>query len=130
MKQIWIVDDDEEMIRAVQLMLKLLDCEVTYFLSPRQAAREFLAGRRPELLILDINMPEVTGIDVLEFLRRRPELDDLPIVMLSTEAADMQVDQALALGADAYVTKPVSVEELGAAMQKAFQARGKWKFLG
>lgn len=125
MNQIWIVDDDEEMIRAVQLMLKLLDCEVTYYLSPRLAAKEFLSGRRPDLLILDINMPEVTGIDVLEFLRRRPELDDLPIVMLSTETADLQVDQALSLGADAYVTKPVSVEELESAMQKAFQSRGK-----
>ena len=130
MKQIWIVDDDQEMARAVQLMLKLLDCEVTYFLSPRQAAREFLAGRRPDLLILDINMPEVTGIDMLEFLRRRPELNSLPIVMLSTEAADVQVDQALALGADAYITKPVSVDELEAAMQKAYQVRGKLKFLG
>jgi CheY-like chemotaxis protein len=101
MKRIWIVDDDEEMIRAVQMMLKLLDCEVTYYLSPRQAAKEFLASRRPDLLILDINMPEVTGIDLLEFLRRKPELNDLPIIMLSTETADVQVDQALALGADA-----------------------------
>jgi len=120
MKQIWIVDDDQEMARAVQLMLKLLDCEVTYFLSPRQAAREFLAGRRPDLLILDIQMPEVTGIDLLEFLRRRSEWKELPVIMLSSEAADLQVDQALALGADAYLTKPVSLQELEVAIQKAF----------
>ena len=113
------------MARAVQLMLKLLDCRVMYYLNPRLAAREFLAGKRPDLLILDIRMPEVSGIDVLEFLRRRRELDDLPIVMLSTEAADVQVDQALALGADAYVTKPVSLDELEIAIQKASQARGK-----
>jgi len=125
MDQIWIVDDDEEMAQAVRLMLKLLDCQVKHFLNPRLAAKEFLAGKRPDLLILDIRMPEVSGIDVLEFLRRRPELDDLPIVMLSTEAADVQVDQALALGADAYVTKPVSMDELEAAMGKACQARFK-----
>ena len=120
MKQVWIVDDDEEMIRAVQMMLKLLDCEASFFLNARQAAREFLAGRRPDLLILDIQMPEVTGIDLLEFLRRRSEWKELPVIMLSSEAADLQVDQALALGADAYLTKPVSLQELEVAIQKAF----------
>jgi len=68
-------------------------------------------------------MPEVTGIDLLEFLRRREERKDLPIFMLTTEAADVMVDRALEIGADAYVTKPVSIEELEAAMQKAFAAR-------
>lgn len=121
MKQIWIVDDDEEMARAVTLMLKLLDGEVRHFLHPRLAAREFLDGKRPDLLILDINMPEVTGIMMLEFVRRRPELQNLPVIMLSSEATDIQIDEALNLGADAYVTKPVSIDELERAMQAAFQ---------
>lgn len=125
MKTVWIVDDDEEMIRAVQLMLKLLKCETRHFLGARPAAQAILAGQTPDLLILDINMPEVSGLDMLEFLRRRRETLDLPIVMLSTEAADVQVDRALAMGADAYVTKPVSLEELEAAMQKALKARGR-----
>ncbi len=121
MKQIWIVDDDEEMARAVTLMLKLLDGEARHFLHPRLAAREFLDGKRPDLLILDINMPEVTGIMMLEFVRRRPELQNLPVIMLSSEATDIQIDEALNLGADAYVTKPVSIDELEQAMQAAFQ---------
>jgi two-component system KDP operon response regulator KdpE len=125
MKKIWIVDDDEEMIRAVQLMLKLLQCETRSFLGARPAAQAILAGEVPDLLILDINMPEVSGLDMLEFLRRRQETLALPIVMLSTEAADVQVDRALAMGADAYVTKPVSLEELETAMQKAFKAHGR-----
>jgi two-component system chemotaxis response regulator CheY len=112
MKQVWIVDDDEEMGSAVGLMLKLLDCETKAFLSARPAAQALLTGTQPDLLILDINMPEVTGIDMLEFLRRRPEWKDLPIVMLSSEAADVTVDRALALGADAYTMKPVTIEEL------------------
>ncbi len=121
MKKVWIVDDDEEMARAVTLMLKLLDAEAKHFLHPRIAAREFLNGNRPDLLVLDINMPEVTGIMMLEFVRRRPELQDLPVIMLSSEATDIQIDEALNLGADAYVTKPVSIEELEQAMQTAFQ---------
>ena len=120
MKQVWIVDDDEEMGRAVSLMLKLLDCETRTFLGARLAAQELLAGKQPDLLILDINMPEVSGIDMLEFLRRRPEWKNLPIIMLSTEAADVTVDEALALGADAYAMKPVTIEELEKAMSQAF----------
>ncbi|HSM70365.1 MAG TPA: response regulator [Anaerolineales bacterium] len=120
MKDIWTVDDDEEMSRAIGLMLKLLDCEVTTFYNVRSAAQLFASGRRPDLLILDINMPEVTGLDMVEFLRRRPETKHLPIVMLSSEVADTMVDRALELGADSYVTKPVSIEELEKAMATAF----------
>ncbi len=125
MKQIWIVDDDEEMIRAIRLMLKLLNCEVTSYLSARSAAAAFAKGNQPDLLILDINMPEVTGLDMLEFLRRRGDWNDMPIVMLSTEAADVTVDKALALGADGYVSKPVTIEELEKVMNAAFQKHQK-----
>ena len=79
-----------------------------------------LSGKTPELLILDINMPEVSGLDMLEFLRRRPEWKNLPIIMLSSEAADVMVEKALQLGADAYVMKPVTIEELEKAMSQAF----------
>ena len=120
MKKIWIVDDDEEMGQAISLMLKLLDCETKVFLTARDAAQTFLKGKGPDLLVLDINMPEVSGLDVLEFLRRRKEWKSLPIVMLSSEAADVVVDKALEMGADAYVIKPVTIEELEKAMSLAF----------
>ena len=119
MKQVWVIDDDEEMLHAVGLMLKLLDCEVTSFHNVRSAAQKLLSGARPELFVLDINMPEVSGLDMVEFLRRRPESKDLPIIMLSSEAADTTVDQAMDLGADAYVMKPVTIEELEKAMATA-----------
>ena len=120
MKHVWIVDDDEEMNRAVGLMLKLLDCEVASFFSVRAAAQTLLIGRRPDLVILDLNMPEVSGLDMIEFLRRRPESKNIPIVMLSSESADSIIDKALALGADSYIMKPVTIEELEKAMTTAF----------
>ena len=121
MKNVWVVDDDEEMLRAIGLMLKMLDCEVMLFHNARAAAQTLLTGKRPQVLILDINMPEVSGLDLLEFLRRRPEWKDLPIIMLSSESADSTVDQALQLGADAYIMKPVTIEELDRAMATAFK---------
>jgi len=121
MRQIWIVDDDEEMSRAVSLMLKLLDYEVTSFYNARSAAQALLAGRRPDMMLLDINMPEVSGLDLLEFLRRRKEWKTLPIFMLSTEAADVTVDRALQLGANGYITKPVTLEELERVIRQVFE---------
>ena len=120
MKQVWIVDDDEEMGRAVSLMLKLLECETRHFIHPRIAAQALLAGGHPDLLILDINMPEVNGLDMLEFVRRRKEWKNLPVIMLSSEAADVTVDKALEMGADGYVMKPVTIEVLERVMSQAF----------
>lgn len=120
MRDIWVVDDDEEMSRAVGLMLQLLDCNVTVFNNVRSAAQTFISGKKPDLIIVDLNMPEVSGLDMIEFLRRRPEAKKLPIVMLSSEATDEIVDKALAVGADAYIMKPVTIEELEKSMATAF----------
>ena len=76
-------------------------------------------------MILDINMPDVTGLDLLEFLRRFPATKELPVVMLSTESSDVMKNRASELGADAYVSKPVTLEELERAMKEAFEKRSK-----
>jgi DNA-binding response OmpR family regulator len=115
----WIVDDDDEMSNAVRLMLQLLEHKVEVYREARAAARELLAGRKPDFFILDINMPVVSGIVFLEFVRMRPELKRLPVVMLSSETTDVQVDEALRKGANAFVFKPVTLEELEAAVRKA-----------
>ena len=112
MKQAWIVDDDQEMSKAMSMMLKLLEFDTTSFLNARNVVQVLLSGDRPDMLVLDINMPEVSGMDLLEFLRRREEWNDLPVIMLSTEAADVTVDKAMSLGADGYVMKPVTIDEL------------------
>ena len=123
MKKIWIVDDDEEMTRAVRLMLKMMNYETAAFFNARTAAQALMDKGRPDLLLLDINMPEVTGLDLLEFLRRREETKNIPIVMLSTESSDVMVDRANELGADSYVSKPVTIEELERALEIAFNKR-------
>jgi two-component system chemotaxis response regulator CheY len=119
----WIVDDDDEMTHAVGLMLRMLDFTVESYRDCRSAARTLLAGKRPDILVLDINMPEVTGMDMLEFVRTRKDLKGMPVVMLSSETTDLQVDEAMAKGADAFVFKPVTLDELEGAIRKARAAR-------
>lgn len=123
MKRVWVVDDDEEMLRAVRLMLAVLDYEAVAFLNARTAAQAVIDGDRFDLMILDINMPEVTGLDLLEYLRRNSSTKNLPVVMLSTESSDVMIDRATALGADGYVSKPVTIEELERVISTALDAR-------
>lgn len=122
MRVVWIVEDDDEMSHAIKLMLQLLDCSVEIFRDARSVARQLLGGDRPDVMLLDINMPEVSGIDLLEFLRQRNDLKDLPVVMLSSETTDVQVDEAMDLGADGFIFKPVTIDELEEALNKALAA--------
>jgi len=109
---IWSVDDDEEMSQAIGMMIKLLGFKFRSFDGARLAARALLQGERPALLLLDINMPEVSGLELLEFIRSRPALKKLPILMLSANATDTDIDLAMHTGAQGYLTKPVSLDEL------------------
>ena len=119
--KVWFVDDDQEMIQAVTLMLGLLDYELRSFEDARSAAKALLDGELPDVLLLDVNMPEVSGVDLLEFIRSRPEWKHLPILMLSTEATVEKVDRAFSLGADGFIIKPVTIDELEASIGRAIQ---------
>ncbi|MBI3160242.1 MAG: response regulator [Chloroflexi bacterium] len=123
MKIAWHIDDDQEMIQAIAMMLKLLDIEVRPFYNAPAASKALNEGGRPDLLLLDINMPQVSGIDMLEFVRRKSEYAYLPIIMLSSEDTDTQVQEALTKGADAYIMKPVTLDELEKAIRLAYESR-------
>lgn len=123
MKTAWYVEDDGEMIQAIRLLLKLLDYECRSFLDCRRAARAILDGDRPDILIIDINMPIVSGIDLLKYVRSRADFDHIPVIMLSSEVTDASVNEAKALGADGYVFKPVTVDDLEDKINIAIQTR-------
>lgn len=122
MQVAWIIDDDDEMRQAIKLMLELLKFEVEIYRDAPSASRDLMAGNSPSVIILDIMMPGVTGIDMLEFMRQEKNFTDVPVVMLSSETTDVQVDEAMKLGADAFVFKPVTIDELERAINKAISS--------
>lgn len=122
-KLAWLVDDDEEMASAIALMLKLLGYQARGFLDAPSAAQALLAGRPCDLILLDLNMPQVSGKDFLEFVRQRNQFARLPVVMLTSEFNEIIMDELLRAGADGYVTKPVSLTELEQAITAATQVR-------
>ncbi|HEY57385.1 MAG TPA: response regulator [Anaerolineae bacterium] len=117
----WVVDDDREMCEAMGLMLRLLGYAPRAFFDARSAAKALLAGERPDLVLLDLNMPEVGGDDLLEFIRSRQRWQNIPVVMLTSEFAETEQARLLQLGANGYLTKPVTLEELQDVLSQLFR---------
>ena len=81
-------------------------------------ALEAVAAFAPDLVLLDVMMPRMSGYDVCQKLRENPATRTLPIIMLSAKGRDVEVTKGMAVGADAYVTKPFSTKELVARVQQ------------
>lgn len=115
-KNILIIDDDESITRLIGIMLVRAGYEISTA-SSGQEGLEKVFEEQPDLVILDMVMPDMTGADVCRRIRSQPELADLPILMLSgqTEVDDKVI--GLKAGANDYVTKPVHRDELIARME-------------
>src|SRR5262245_37460164 len=103
---ILIVDDDEANSEGLARRLQGRGFAVRVAKSGREAI-EVLGGRRFGLVLLDIMMPGMTGLEVLKFLRRVDSLIDLPIIMVTARGESEDMVEALELGANDYVTKPL-----------------------
>src|SRR5262245_21774135 len=102
-----IIVDDEEMNRdGLARRLQRHDYEVATARNGREAI-ELLGGRRFDLVLLDIMMPGMNGLEALKFLRRVDSLIDLPIIMVTAKGETEDMVEAFELGANDYVTKPL-----------------------
>jgi DNA-binding response OmpR family regulator len=104
-----VADDDADILSLVRLRLERSGYSVV---SARNGAEalELARERRPDLAILDVAMPELTGLEVTQ--RLREEHLDVPVILLTARARDVDVAAGADAGADVYVTKPFSPQEL------------------
>ena len=112
MKRVLIVDDSNTLRRMVRACLEGLEGVEFAEAATGLEALEQIALHPPHLLILDINMPDMHGFDVLRFLRSHENLRHLPVIILTTRGDDMTRQEAQQAGADVYMTKPFQPEEL------------------
>jgi two-component system chemotaxis response regulator CheY len=119
MPSVYIVDDDQELAKAVRMLFRLLRYETTLFSHPRDLAKHMLAADSlPDLLVVDMSMPEVNGMDVVKWIRNSKRFKTLPVIVLSSETHPELVDDVVAAGASAYLFKPTTLEDLEAALKK------------
>ena len=121
MNRVLVVDDDPMVTRLVRINLEMEDFEVLEVWDGR-AALEVLQGNPPELLLLDIMMPQMDGWELLRRLRSDPELSNLPIILLTARVQNMDVARGWRMGADGYITKPFNPVELAGALRDVLAA--------
>jgi DNA-binding response OmpR family regulator len=119
--KILIVDDEPNIVISLEFLMKKEGFEVAVANDGEEALAR-AASFNPDLMLLDVMMPKKSGFEVCEALRADPQRAGLQIVMLTAKGRDTEVAKGLALGADAYVTKPFSTKDLVAKV-KAMLAR-------
>jgi DNA-binding response OmpR family regulator len=110
-KRVLVVDDEPNIVMSLEFLMRRAGFEVQVARNGREAL-DALEGAAPDLLLLDVMMPEFDGYEVCERVRARPEWNGTKIVMLTARGREVERERGLALGADAYVTKPFSTRDL------------------
>jgi DNA-binding response OmpR family regulator len=107
---ILVADDDEDILLLVNTVLERAGYEVV---ATRDGAEALAAAmqRRPDLVVLDVAMPEVDGLEVLRRLRAHASTTDVPVLLLSARVQEDDVKRGFDTGANAYVQKPFSPRE-------------------
>lgn len=115
--KILIADDEPNIVTSLEFLMRRCDYEVRVARDGEEAL-QLVEQFRPDLVLLDVMMPRKSGFEVCRRIRETPALRAIRIVMLSARGRDVEIDRGLALGADAYVTKPFSTKELVAKVRE------------
>ncbi len=120
-RSILIVEDSSTMRSLIASTLEDLgDYEVTEAASGFEALK-ILPGHSFDLIITDINMPDINGLELINFVKQHPSYQKTPLIIVTTEKSAEDRKKGLALGADAYITKPFDPEELQEVVKKLIE---------
>ena len=109
--KILVCDDERHIVRLIQVNLERQGYQVVTAFDGKEDL-EKIRAEKPNLVVLDVMMPYMDGFEVLKTLRREPETEGLPVIMLTAKAQDKDVFEGYHYGADMYLTKPFNPMEL------------------
>lgn len=118
-----VVEDSPMFRRMLSDMLRSLGYARVLEAFSGQAALELLARERPDLVCLDLTLPDISGYEVCEHIRATPGLRDVPVLMISARTQTMDRAQAEEAGASGYLMKPFTPEELRQQVERVMAAR-------
>ncbi len=110
-RKVLIVDDEPNIVTALEFLLERRGYEVRVATNGEEAMA-LLESFRPDVVLLDVMMPKRSGYEVCQKVRERPDMQQVKVVMLSAKGREAEVSKGLSLGADLYITKPFSTQEL------------------
>jgi DNA-binding response OmpR family regulator len=114
--RILIVDDEPNIVISLEFLMKKEGFDVAVA-TDGDAALQKATEFRPDLILLDVMMPKKSGFEVCQALRADPAMAAVKVVMLTAKGRESEVAKGLALGADAYITKPFSTKDLVARVK-------------
>ena len=113
-----IVDDDEDIAYLLRLLM-LRDGFIVHSAANGRDARDFISGAKPtDIVLTDLMLPYVSGFELITQIREDRQWSDVPIIVLSGKVTERDAVRALELGANDYVTKPYSPQELSARVRR------------
>ncbi|MGA8282512.1 MAG: response regulator [Desulfobacterales bacterium] len=116
-KKVLIVDDEPSIIVPLQFLMEQNGYETSVAFSGEEAM-ETVAASHPNLILLDIMLPIIDGFEVCQRVRENPKWNDIRIILLTAMGSEANIAKGLALGADAYITKPFSNSEVIAKVKE------------
>src|SRR5512136_2811409 len=117
-----IIEDESDIIELISLHLKKAGFRVEGF-ETGDSFLKFLHKRIPDLVILDLMLPDADGLEICKFLKKKDEFSAIPIIMVTAKGEETDKILGLELGADDYVTKPFSTKELVARVKSVLRRK-------
>lgn len=109
--KILVVDDEPNIVLSLEFLMKQAGFQVRTA-ADGEAALAAIAAEQPDLVLLDVMMPRKNGYEVCQAIRANPDWQSVRIVMLTAKGREVEREKGLALGADDYITKPFSTQEV------------------
>lgn len=119
MKTALIVDDSNTTRSLIKSVIEEVGDINTFEAATGFEALKALPRQPFDLIIVDINMPDINGFELLDFVKNNDQYKSIPVVIVSTESSEDDKEKGMALGAAAYLTKPFKLEELQGIVRKA-----------
>lgn len=104
-KRILVIEANPEELRLIEYLLNRPEFDLAAAATAATGARLLRSGMKPDVLILDLALPDISGVELLKQMRNRPQFDSIPVIVLADAARPMEIRTALVAGADRYVTK-------------------------
>lgn len=120
--KVLVCDDERHIVRLIQVNLERQGYTVVTAFDGKEGL-EKIRSEKPNLVVLDVMMPYMDGFEVLKSVRREPETENLPVIMLTAKAQDKDVFEGYHYGADMYLTKPFNPRELVAFVDRIAKAK-------